>query len=305
MTKSNNTINNNGRKFRISSVLGKSFGTYFAHFFSFTFSTLVVFIPMIIGITILNMTGMFRQSYFYIQGIDPMVASQIFFGTILSILILTIVLFPINAAIIFNTTYQRHRNGRSKIVSSFKIGFARGFWVILSSITGTVVIVIVTMALIHGSKLAVDAIERSSDFRFPELYDSIFVQVLYIVYISIPALILLSMWITALPASVIEDLGPIQSLLRAQRLSKGKRVRIFIALLLALIFAVGVMTAYISMLFWIQPRGNASIITTLVILSALSITLTAFLFIVPSVIYHDLRSTKEIIDIQKFSVVFD
>jgi hypothetical protein len=293
------------RRFRVGSVLSKTFGAYFYHFFSFTFSTFIVFLPIIIGITIFNMTGVFRSGYFFIQGVDRMIATQLFLGTLLSIFIITSVLFPINAAIIFNTTFQRRRNGRTKIISSVKIGFARGFWVILSGITGAFAITVVTIFMVYVSRFAVTVIENVSDFVFPELYDNIYLQVLYSLYISAPALILFTMWVTALPASVVEDLGPIRSLGRSQRLTKGNRWRIFIILFLAILFVAAILIAYTTVLFNIDPNSDTERYIGLFIFSALFITLTAFMFVVPGVIYHDLRLAKENVDIQKLATIFD
>jgi len=112
-----------------------------------------------------------------------------------------------------------------------------------------------------------------------------------------PAFILMTMWYVALPACVVERLGPVKSLGRSRFLTRGYRWRVFGILILILIVN--------SMVQQLLPTllGPGIIGATGGLLwLALS---GAYEAIVVAVVYHDLRVAKEGIDIDLIAAVFD
>jgi hypothetical protein len=114
-----------------------------------------------------------------------------------------------------------------------------------------------------------------------------------------PAFILMSMYFVALPACVVEGLGPFKSMGRSSILTKGHRWKIFgIWLVLAIVGGVvsaiigsvlsvgGVLLAVIGRMVWAALMG-------------------AYQSIVVAVVYHDLRVAKEGVDIEHIASVFD
>ncbi len=120
------------------------------------------------------------------------------------------------------------------------------------------------------------------------------------VLLIIPGIILLVMWSVALPACVVEQLGPIESLSRSAALTKGHRWKLF-----GIILIVGLVSGI----------GSA------VIGAALALTHTPIVFTVGSyiwqtiniafqsiayvVMYRDLRVAKEGITTDQIASVFD
>jgi hypothetical protein len=114
----------------------------------------------------------------------------------------------------------------------------------------------------------------------------------------IPGLIALSMFYVSLPACVVERLGPLKSMSRSARLTKGHRWQILgIYLLLALV--VGIISGVLHIV--VAPMGIVASIASFV-WSSLS---GAFGAVVVAVTYHDLRVLKEGVDVEQIAAVFD
>jgi hypothetical protein len=138
---------------------------------------------------------------------------------------------------------------------------------------------------------------------FPVLGTSIcFVLVVALASILfvIPGLIVLAMYALAMPICVVEGLGPIQSLDRSGRLTKGYRWRVFVTYIVPVLVLVGgaslvekVGTAHIGV--------AGGVIADFVFAAIFS----PYASIVPIVAYHDLRVAKEGLDIDKLAVVFE
>jgi hypothetical protein len=118
-------------------------------------------------------------------------------------------------------------------------------------------------------------------------------------FFILPGLIVLVMWSVALPVCVLEGLGPVSSLGRSSALTKGHRWQIFgIVLLLTianvlvslvldkLLTPLGFMTAAVGSLIWTSLWA-------------------AYYNSVLVMIYHDLRVTKEGVDVNQIAAVFD
>lgn len=116
----------------------------------------------------------------------------------------------------------------------------------------------------------------------------------------IPGLILLTMWFIAIPACVVEQLGPLASLKRSAQLTKGHRWKIFGLMLLLLLISI-VVTPIIDL-------GLASIggpMLALIVGLIWNALWGAFYGIAVVVSYHDLRVAKEGIDTEQIAAVFD
>ncbi|MGP0088592.1 MAG: hypothetical protein ACLPKB_01310 [Xanthobacteraceae bacterium] len=120
-----------------------------------------------------------------------------------------------------------------------------------------------------------------------------------ILLVVVPGVILAIMWSVALPVCVLEQLGPISSLGRSSALTKGYRWKIFGMVLLLVIanflgsFVVGLVLAPVS--FMTVAIGG-------LVWTALW---TAYYNSVLVMIYHDLRVSKEGVDVEQIAAVFD
>jgi hypothetical protein len=116
----------------------------------------------------------------------------------------------------------------------------------------------------------------------------------------IPGLILFTMWFVATPVCVVEKLGPLGSMGRSSRLTKGHRWKIFGLFLLLIIISVVVSQ---SLAVILAAVGGV----TLALFGAViwGGVWGAFYAISVVVTYHDLRAAKEGTDIEQIAAVFD
>ena len=115
----------------------------------------------------------------------------------------------------------------------------------------------------------------------------------------VPAFILMSMFFVALPACVVEGLGPFQSMGRSKALTNGHRWKIF---------------GVLAVLWLVSLIVGAVLLTTLTVggrvVAAIgqmvwNTLMGAYQSIVVAVVYHDLRVAKEGVDIEHIASVFD
>jgi hypothetical protein len=118
------------------------------------------------------------------------------------------------------------------------------------------------------------------------------------ILLIIPGVMLFTMWFVAIPACVVEQIGPWKSLDRSEALTKGNRWKLFgIMLLLGIVSVVG--DALMGALT--VAAGMTIGILGSLIWSALVDAFSATLVVV---IYHDLRVAKEGVDTDQISAVF-
>jgi hypothetical protein len=116
----------------------------------------------------------------------------------------------------------------------------------------------------------------------------------------IPGLILFTIWFVALPACVVEQLGPVSSMGRSSQLTKGHRWKIF-GLVIVLLLISGIVGGMVNVILGLLRSPILSIIGSLVwngiwgALYAIAVVVT----------YHDLRVAKEGVDIEHIASVFD
>jgi hypothetical protein len=120
------------------------------------------------------------------------------------------------------------------------------------------------------------------------------------VLLIVPGIILYVMWSVALPACVVEQLGPFESLSRSSDLTKGQRWQVF-----GIVFVIGFVNQIVQgvVQFLLIALGGA-------VISAVGTFLWMALIgtyqaIAVAVIYHDLRVLKEGIDVDRIISVFD
>jgi len=123
----------------------------------------------------------------------------------------------------------------------------------------------------------------------------------------VPGILLYLAWSLSAPVIVIEKLGPLDALPRSSKLTKGSRGRIFVVLLLALVFAWIVASIFQLPILYLagvsrllNPRAIPTWINALMqIANFLSTTLaTPISAIAISLIYYDQRVRKEGLDLQ-------
>jgi len=121
--------------------------------------------------------------------------------------------------------------------------------------------------------------------------------VLASILLLVPGIIVLCMLYVAVPVCVIERLGVTASLNRSALLTKGYRWQIFGLLALVTIINIIVQIA-------LGLLGSATLWGGLLNFCWLAIA-TAFGAVLVAVVYHDLRATKEGLDIDNLASVFD
>jgi len=116
----------------------------------------------------------------------------------------------------------------------------------------------------------------------------------------VPGIIVMCMIYVALPACVIEKLGPVASLTRSRALTKGYRWQLF-GLLLIVTIATSIVTYGIRYVLG-QTLGLAP---TQLVTFGWQVIANAFGAVLVAVVYHDLRVAREGVDIEKLANVFD
>jgi len=119
------------------------------------------------------------------------------------------------------------------------------------------------------------------------------------VLLVVPGVILLVMWTVALPACVVEGLGPVECMRRSAELTKGYRWKIFGIMILLWI---------ISVLFnWIfdSIASQGGVVAKTVITLIWTAAWSAYWNCVLVMIYHDLRVVKEGTDTAQIASIFD
>jgi hypothetical protein len=176
-------------------------------------------------------------------------------------------------------------------------------FLVLTVVTQAAITLAAFQAL-QGVPVSVTASLRAGLARFWALVGLVILEgigfVFGLVLLVVPALFLITIWYVAMPACLIERLGPTASLRRSAALSKGYRWKLFgIILLVFITFALagGMVIAIASV------TGNqivAAVVRSLA--QTVSATLGA---IFAAVIFHDLRVMKEGHDTDRIAGVFN
>jgi hypothetical protein len=164
---------------------------------------------------------------------------------------------------------------------------------------------VVTAAIddIRGRPVDMTAALRVALRRFfPVLGTTIAVVALGIIGLAliVPALIVITVLFVAVPACVVEGLGPVQSVRRSVHLTRGYRWRIF-ALWFATLLTESIVLIALDQAT--EPLRNIALIMAPQI--AWDTVIGAFAVILTAVTYRDLRVAKEGVDTDQIAAVFD
>lgn len=133
----------------------------------------------------------------------------------------------------------------------------------------------------------------------------------YVLFI-VPGVILMCMWWVAAPVAVVEGKGIGESMSRSAELTKGSRGAVFgIVFLLGLLSGVAVFVITLAL-----PATHEAVIEngeivinsnafSIMVTQVVSAFFSAWGACAAAVGYHDLRATKENVDIQSIAAVFD
>jgi Membrane domain of glycerophosphoryl diester phosphodiesterase len=127
----------------------------------------------------------------------------------------------------------------------------------------------------------------------------------------VPGIMLAVRWSVALPACVVENLGPLAAMRRSAELTRGHRWKIFGLFLLVLVIvivaatvialvvgaAAGVMTVVTGSIVGVVVAGLLTLIGDAIY--------TAYGNIVLVMLYHDLRVARDGVDTDQIAAVFD
>jgi uncharacterized membrane protein len=124
----------------------------------------------------------------------------------------------------------------------------------------------------------------------------------------IPGIILALRWSVALPACVVENLGPIAAMRRSADLTKGHRWQIFgmfVLIIVVAIIAFGVIGALVGMGLLAAPETLGRLVLLGIVTVIITAIVTAYFNVVAAMIYHDLRVAKEGVGTEEIAAVFD
>jgi hypothetical protein len=188
---------------------------------------------------------------------------------------------------------------------------SQGLWLILGGVLLMVLPQLGNAIILHAAfqdmrrrpvRLAESFIVGLS--RFLPVIGIAFVQgfliLLGVTLLVVPGLILYTMWFVGLQACVVERLGPWTSLRRSRELTKGYRWKVFALALM--IPAVNAASSNVIASVLTALAGPIVGLTGQLIWTGLT---AAFLGVVITVTYYDLRVIKEGVDIEQITAVFD
>jgi len=124
----------------------------------------------------------------------------------------------------------------------------------------------------------------------------------------IPGIILALRWSVALPACVVENLGPIAAMRRSADLTKGHRWQIFgmfVLIIVVAMVAFGVIGALIGMGLLAAPETLGRLVLLGIVTVIITAIVTAYFNVMTAMIYHDLRVAKEGVGTEEIAAVFD
>jgi hypothetical protein len=184
---------------------------------------------------------------------------------------------------------------------------------------GWVLYYVLNGALVYGTFMELkgerarfgDSVRRGFSAILPVLGVAILTMIFYLlgaILLIIPGIIVMIMLYVAVPATVVEKTGVMQSLSRSRELTKGRRWRVFGTLLVAgiVIGLVQALATGISSLVMNGGTDVSSIVLNTVFVQYIAGAVAAAYFaVVNAVTYHDLRVAKEGLDTNQLAAVFD
>jgi uncharacterized membrane protein len=186
------------------------------------------------------------------------------------------------------------------VVAGVVIGlFFIAFWVVAQAM-----ILFGAFQEMRGRQVRIGEAARKALARLPSMIGlgicftlAVFLGLILLVF---PAFIFISMFYVALPACIVEKLGPFDSLSRSAALTKGHRWKVF-GLYLLMAITSWIVNFVISMLLGLSGNQAIAGVGSLIWLSFLG----AYQAVTFAVLYHDLRVAREGVDIEQMTAVFD
>ena len=181
-----------------------------------------------------------------------------------TLLIAPLVLFgTIGQAVVIHATFQDMRGGSIRSVESLNV-ILRGLWPLIGLALASLLTLLGLMLII------------------------------------VPGLILWTLWFVALPACIVERIGPWTSLRRSRELTRGHRWKV---LGLAVLLMIGTFVGSWVIESWVTAATNHIVgVASELMWNGVW---TAFTGITTIVTYRDLRLAKEGTDIEQIAGVFD
>jgi hypothetical protein len=260
------------RDVSISAVLNKTFGILSRHIITFSILSLVSILPTIlIGIGMRKVTPGANMT--------PEMASQFGMG-MLAAFAWSLLVFPGVFGATAHIAFQDMRGRQASVSEGFRLGYSRAL-----SMFGV-------FFLIFGGLALIGVLLSLVSFVLGPL------ALLLLLGLAPLAIVLALRWYVALQVCLVERAGPLQSLARSRDLTNGYKWSI-----------LGVLA--ICMVVWIIIRAVPMLLLLKFPLLQLAvdaislIAISAYSTILGVVIYHDLRTVKEGVDIEGIASVFD
>lgn len=278
-------------RFRVGRVLSQAFKVYFRNFIWVNIVSLATFALMggaVFGVVYTTTRTM----------PDPLTRALSSFV----ILFIFVLIYMTGASIVMHGVLQYMRDGRARVVEALGRGFARAPVLILMGIVVGIVLILLSsilMAIVMGI--------ASNFYRLPSANVLALMSpremapfIIMILIAFSPAFYFMVMWNVAVPACVSEELGPIRSLGRSRKLTKGFRWRI--ALLVIITFAL----AWVPKPFeWLAQQNGLNGWPVVVAFYGIALVIHSFQFVLPCATFVALRQAKEGRDIQQLANVFE
>jgi uncharacterized membrane protein len=156
-----------------------------------------------------------------------------------------------------------------------------------------------------------DALRRGFSRFLPLLAISILVAIglaIGFMLLIVPGIILAMRWAVAVPACVVENLGPISALRRSAELTRGHRWKIFgmtVLILVLLIIALVILGALVGTGVVVVPQTIGRSLLAVILGVIVTGIFTAYFNVLAAMVYHDLRSVKEGVNTEEIAAVFD
>jgi hypothetical protein len=274
-------------EFRVGHVFSLTWSIFSRNFFKFTIISAVTFLPFVPLIVFLRR---FAPA-------DLAASANVLVMWLLVGAAAAIFLSLFCQAILLHAAFQDMSGRSGNLAESAKVALGRLLPIIGIGLIGVVVMIVYIIAL----GFVVAAIAGS-------LQSPGFAALAFLLGI-IPGVMIYLMWVVAIPACVVERLGPFRSLGRSQALTKGHRWKIFGQQLMLLIAGL-VLGLLIGVVLNVLGRalGPGATLTTIVNLIVNLVWYAgwiAFGIMILVVTYHDLRVAKEGIGSEQIAAVFE
>ena len=252
-------------QFSIGRVIGDSFGVLARNIVSFgILSLLIGLIGLVFGLVFAD-TSQLEAAQNDPAQFEAAMQQFNWWGFALTILVIIVVYFLTQAAIIYGT-FQDLRGQKAGVGDCI----ARGLSSVVPVAVGSILL---SLGIMIGS-----------------------------IFLIVPGIILALMWWVYVPAIVVEGKGIIEAFGRSRELTRGRRWHILglVVILIILMFVVGFIAQMVVMIIASQGGLAGSIIEYL-----FNALVTAYTAVLAAVAYYYLRGEKEGVDVNEIARVFD